>query len=411
MYAMHLLIDPKGPNMKRRTVLISGAGIAGPALAFWLRAYGFEVTVVESAPAPRVGGQAVDIRGAAREVLGRMGVLDAVRELHTGVCGIAYLGRSGEVVARLDNQAFGHSGGVVAELEILRGDLVGVLMDAAGRNVEYIHGDTIVALDESEDSVLVTFQQASPRSFDIVVGADGVRSNVRSLVFGDHDRFVRDLGYYSAYFTAWTDRDLDGWLHAYSLPGRRLAMVYPVGQSGETRTMLSFAHDDAHVGRDDRRSLLCDMFADSGWIVPTLLDQLATTDELFFARVGDVRVDRWSSGRVVLIGDAISAGSLGMGTSMAIVQAYVLAGELSLGDHRRAFGEYRRKLAGFVAENQKRPAGSTAGFLPRTRAGIALRNATVKALPRIPGSGRLLGDTQRASVLELDRYGELKPLA
>lgn len=393
--------------MGPRRILISGAGIAGLALAYWLRKHGFDVTVVERASAQRVGGQAVDIRGAARVVLDRMGVLDEVRARHTGTRGIAYLDRSGRVRARLDNTMFGDSGGVIAELEILRDDLVRILIDAAGPHVEYLYGDTITRLDENADSVTVSFEDGSQREFDVVVGADGVHSNTRRLVFGDRSHFVQDLGYYSAYFTAYAEQDQNGWEYAYSMPGRRLAMTYPVGDVGELRAMLSFASVDRGVDRGDtkaQKKLLREVYSDGGWELPTLLEQLHRAEYLYFARVGGVRVSEWSRGRVVLMGDAISGGSLGMGTSMALVQAYVLAGELARSDHEIAFAAYRGTLDRYVSLNQKRPLGSNAGFLPRTATGIAARNLLLRSLPHIPGSGRILGGTQSSSALELEAF-------
>jgi 2-polyprenyl-6-methoxyphenol hydroxylase-like FAD-dependent oxidoreductase len=213
-----MIRQAEGGTMRNGNILISGASIAGPALAYWLRRHGFTPTVVERAPAPRQGGQAIDIRGTAREVVERMGIMDAVRAHHTGTHGIAYVDAHGRRQASMSGEAFGDSGGIIAEIEILRGDLVRILQEAAGEDIEYLYDDVITDLAEGDDGVKVTFGKAPARSFDLVVGADGLRSGVRALAFGDESRFVRDLGYHMAYFPARTRLDLDGWELMYNLP-------------------------------------------------------------------------------------------------------------------------------------------------------------------------------------------------
>lgn len=395
-------------------VLISGAGIAGPALAYWLRRHGCTPTVVERAPAPRTGGQAVDIRGTARDVVERMGIIDAIRAHHTGTHGVAYVDAANRRVAELPGEEFGHSGGIIAELEILRGDLVRILLDATP-DVEYVYGDTVTGLVERADGVDVTFARSKARRFDVVVGADGLRSTVRSLAFGEDSRLVRDLGYYSAYFPATTELALDGWELMHSIPagngvGGRLAMLYPLGDSGEARAMFAFAAPELTYDRKDvrtQRALLAEVFDGVGWEVPNLLRQLWATDDLYFARAGEVRPERWASGRVVLLGDAAFGGSVGLGTSMALVGGYVLAGELAAasGDHTVAFAAYERELRDYVAACQRRPPGGLNGFLPRTRHGIWLRNRLMRALPHLPGKQQMMGGIeQAASAVRLRDY-------
>jgi 2-polyprenyl-6-methoxyphenol hydroxylase-like FAD-dependent oxidoreductase len=402
--------------MRNGNVLISGAGIAGPALAYWLRRHGFTPTVVERAAAPRRGGQAVDIRGTARDAITRMGVMDAVRAQHTGTHGIAYVNENNKRLASMRGEDFGHSGGIIAEIEILRGDLVRILHDATD-GVEYVYDDMITGLVDGPDGVDVTFAKSRARRFDIVVGADGSRSGVRSLAFGEDSRYVRDLGYYSAYFTAHTDLRLDGWEVMFSSPagngvGGRLTMLYPLRNSTEVRAMFAFAAPELRYDRRDveaQKTLLASVFDGVGWEVPGLLRQLRAADELYFARVGEVRLDTWSAGRAVLLGDSAFGGSLGMGTSMALVGAYVLAGELAAanGDHGVAFGAYEREMRDYVTASQRRP---PAGMLPRTRAAIWTRNMLMRALPHLPGSSRILGGIDKASTaITLRDYGLAVP--
>src|SRR5262245_17916596 len=186
--------------MKNRNILISGASIAGPTLAYWLRRYGFNPTVVERAPAPRLGGQAIDLRWTARQVAERMGILDDVRQAHTGTHGLAFVDSTGKRVASMSAELFGDSGGPVAELEILRGDLVRILYTASRDQVEYLFDDSIAGIAQGDDGVEVTFERAAPRTFDLLVGADGLHSNVRRLAFGAESEFVRDLGAYVSIF-------------------------------------------------------------------------------------------------------------------------------------------------------------------------------------------------------------------
>ncbi|ONI88938.1 hypothetical protein ALI144C_05340 [Actinosynnema sp. ALI-1.44] len=384
-----------------RTALISGAGIAGLSLAYWLTEHGFRVTIVERATALRSGGQAIDVRGAARDVVTRMGLMDQIRAAHTGTHGIAIIDGKGRQIARMGGDDFGDSGGIVAELEILRGDLVRILHDAlAPGSVEFVFGDTIAALTEHGNGVTVTFGKSGTRDFDIVVGADGIRSGVRDLLF---EADVRDLGYYTSYFPARMDIDFDGWELMYCEP-RRATLVYPVGTSGEVRAMLAFSGPEIPGARRDPKALLAKMFDGVGWELPGLLEQLRDTDDLFFDRAAEVRVQRWSRGRVVLLGDSAFGGSLGMGTSMAIVGAYVLAGELSTAGHEQAFAQYQNEMSEYVTRNQKRPPGSS-GFVPGSRAGIWLRNQFMRLLPHLPGRKRMLGGIEKsANAITLKTY-------
>src|SRR3954469_21429487 len=225
--------------MITRSVLISGAGIAGPALASWLTRSGIAVTVVERAPAPRPGGQAVDLRGAARTVAERMGLLDEIRAVSLDQRGIAWIRADGSIAARMAADAFGGEG-IVSEIEVLRGDLAGVLYDATRTGTEYVFGDTVTALDEDDDGVKVTFQRSAPRRFDLVVGADGTHSAVRALAFGPEAACTTPLGCWTAGSPRPAELDLDGWLLMHNSPGGRVTSVRPGRLPDEHKVGLSW---------------------------------------------------------------------------------------------------------------------------------------------------------------------------
>jgi 2-polyprenyl-6-methoxyphenol hydroxylase-like FAD-dependent oxidoreductase len=389
--------------MKNRDILISGASIAGLALAYWLRQYGFNPTVVEQAPAPREGGYAVDLRGAAREAAERMGIMADVRRAHVGTRGLSYVNGANKPVASMSSDLLGDSGGAIAEIEILRGDLIRILYAAAGDDVEYIFEDSISSISQGEEGVGVTFQRGEPRHFDLMVGADGLHSNVRALAFGDELEFVRDLGAHVSIFTTPNHLDLDGWELMYSTPGKTAAM-YPARHNTEAKAMFFFASDPFPYDRHDiggQKRILAEAFAGGGWEVPRLLEAMWGASDFYFDTVSQVHMDRWSSGQAVLVGDAAYCPSpmAGVGTSLALVGAYVLAGELKAagGDHRRAFVRYEEEMREYVEQGQKLAKGNATGLIPRSRLQIRIRNQVIRMLPYLPWRGLIAGGVQKAA--------------
>jgi 2-polyprenyl-6-methoxyphenol hydroxylase-like FAD-dependent oxidoreductase len=389
--------------MMNRDILISGAIIAGLALAYWLRQYGFNPTAVEQAPAPREGGYAVDLRGAAREAAERMGIMADVRRAHVGTRGLSYVNCADEPVASMSSDLLGDSGGAIAEIEILRGDLIRILYAAAGDDVEYIFEDSISSISQGEEGVGVTFQRGEPRHFDLVVGADGLHSNVRALAFGDELEFVRDLGAHVSIFTTPNHLDLDGWELMYSTP-RKTAAMYPARHNTEAKAMFFFASEPFPYDRHDiggQKKILAEAFAGGGWEVPRLLEAMWGASDFYFDTVSQVHMDRWSSGRAVLVGDAGYCPSpmAGVGTSLALVGAYVLAGELKAagGDHRRAFVRYEEEMREYVEQGQKLAKGNATGLIPRSRLQIRIRNQIIRMLPYLPWRGLIAGGVQKAA--------------
>ncbi|GAA0906330.1 FAD-dependent oxidoreductase [Virgisporangium aurantiacum] len=339
---------------------MAGASIAGPALAHWLGRRGAEVTVVERAPELRPGGQAVDARGVAREVIGRMGLDAAVRAARTDTAGAYTVDVDGNVLETF--RADDHGGdGYIAEIEILRGDLSRVIYDDTRDGVEYVFGDRIAELSQDADGVDVAFAGGDRRRFDLVVGADGLHSALRSMVFGPRERFIRHLGLVLAFYTVPNEFGVDRWLLDYQdQESGRSAGLRPLPDATRAMAMLSFPAPDFDVDYRDieaQKRLLRERMAGLGWLTPRILAHLDDTPDFYLDQVAQVVMDRWSSGRVGLLGDAAFSASpfSGGGTGLALVGAYLLAGELAAAgwDPEAGFAAYEGRMRPYVEANQE----------------------------------------------------------
>ncbi|TDD49309.1 FAD-dependent oxidoreductase [Nonomuraea terrae] len=328
-------------------VLVCGAGVAGAALAYWLRHHGFTATVVERTPRVRAGGYAAGLRGEALDVLDRMALLEQAEALDL---------RLGDA-AMADEYAAMPVAICAGDLEILRDDLAGLLYQATRREVEYVFGDSIATLEQTADDVRATFDRGRPRRFDLVVGADGLHSRTRSLAFGPHERFVRHLGLYTAVFGLPGHLGAEDGSRVHRVPGKAAA-VLSTRDGARARAALHFASGPLAYDRDDsgqHKRIVAERFAGEGRLVRRLLEEMWGADDLFFEANAQVEMDRWFSGRVVLLGDAgyCAAPASGRGASQALIGAYILAGELAAGGgHAQAFAAYEREMRGFVAEHQ-----------------------------------------------------------
>ena len=336
-------------------ILISGAGIAGLTTAYWLRRYGFAVTIVERSPSLLVGGYKIDVRGAALHVLRQMGIHDAVVSASTDMQGAWLVDAGGAVINKMSGEAFGNRVG--EDVEIVRGALCQILM-AHISDAEFIFGDSIHAISQSSDSVQVQFTKHRPREFDLVIGADGLHSNVRSLIFGDEASFVRELGLYLCVYTVPNYLKLDRLEMQYTELGR-VAAIWSSRGDANAKACFGFAAPHAHVDLRDRaqqHQMLAKAYEGIGWEIPRLLEMMPNASDLYFDVAAQICMSRWSQGRVVLVGDAGYCASpmSGQGTSLGLVGAYVLAGELTTasGAYQAAFDEYEKEMRPFVTLNQ-----------------------------------------------------------
>jgi 2-polyprenyl-6-methoxyphenol hydroxylase-like FAD-dependent oxidoreductase len=337
-------------------ILISGAGVAGLTTAYWLRRYGFNPTIVERAASLATGGYKIDVRGTALDVLRRMDAHDAVVEASTQMRGAQLVDRDGNVVSEMSGDEFGHRVG--GDLEIVRGDLCEILMEQA-RNVGVVFGDVIEHINETGDRTEVTFRNADAEAFDLVIGADGLHSNVRRTVFGDESQFLRDLGMYLCVYSVPNYLHLDRMEVQYSEVGR-VAAIWSTRDDPSAKACFGFASAGRQVDLRDRaeqEEALRTVYAGIGWEVPRLLELMPDATDWYFDIAAQVDMARWARGRVSLVGDAAYCASpmSGQGSSIALIGAYLLAGELAAasGDHGAALAEYDQLMRPFITANQQ----------------------------------------------------------
>jgi 2-polyprenyl-6-methoxyphenol hydroxylase-like FAD-dependent oxidoreductase len=376
-------------------ILISGASIAGPALAFWLRRHGFTVTVVERAPALRPGGYAVDVRGPALDVLARMGLREVVRPLETDTLSNAVVDARGRRFGRMD-RGFGVLD--PGDVEVLRGDLSRAIYDATREGVEYRFGDSVASLRDRYGRVAVTFEGGERAEYDLVIGADGVHSRTRALAFGDEAALVRDLGCCMAIFTAPNHLGLDREQLLFNGVGR-IASVKSANGNGDLKVCVFFTAPPGTFPTRDvdaQRQLVADAFAGAGWEFPRFMEAMWKADDFYADVTCQVHMDSYHAGRVALVGDAAYCPSpmSGQGTSLALVGAYVLAsalGEASAsGDVEAALARYDESMRDFVRQNQQIAEKLASTFAPRTTFQVWSRNAAMRLLPYVPAASAVM---------------------
>lgn len=394
-------------------VLISGAGIAGPTLAYWLAQYGLEPTIVEKAPKLRTGGYIIDFWGLGFDIADRMGLLPEIRSKGYAVREVRIVDRTGKRIAGFPTEAVAR----VAQgryISLARGDLAASIFGAIKGNIETIFNDSIAGIEQTTRGVHVVFESGHARNVDLVVGADGLHSRVRELVFGPQSRFEKYLGYKVAAF------EVNGY-------GPRDELVYvmytEVGQQvgrfalrGD-RTMFLFVFADPEIGGaatgdvQVQKALLRKRFGNSGWEYPQILNAVDAANELYFDRVSQVRMGAspgsWTRSRVTLVGDSAFCVSLlaGQGSALAMVAAYILAGELhSAGDdYATAFAKYQERFEPFVLKKQKAALRFAGTFAPKSKFSMLLRNQIMNLL-KIPWVADLAAGRDLSDKLTLPEY-------
>jgi 2-polyprenyl-6-methoxyphenol hydroxylase-like FAD-dependent oxidoreductase len=387
-------------------VLISGAGIAGPTLAYWLAHYGVEPTVVEKAPRLRTGGYIIDFWGLGFDIADRMGLLPELRRKGYMVREVRIVDRSGKRIAGFPASAFAR----IAQnryISIARGDLAASIFGAIQGKVEIIFNDSVARIEQARQGVHVVFESGRVGNFDLVVGADGLHSRVRELVFGPQSQFEKYLGYKVAAFDVCGYRPRDELVYVmYTEVGQQVGRFAMYGD----RTMFLFIFADQEMDRaatgdlQAQKALLRSRFRKSGWECPHILEALDTSNEIYFDRVSQIRMNSnpgsWTRDRVTLVGDAAFCVSLlaGQGSALAMAASYILAGELyrASGDYQTAFAQYQKRFEPLVLKKQKGALRFGGAFAPKSKFSMFLRNQVMNLL-KIPwvadiAAGRNLAD-------------------
>lgn len=391
-------------------IVINGTGIAGPTLAYWLWKSGHEVVLVEAAPQLRTGGYIIDFGLVGYDVAEKMGLIPRIRELGYQVQELRFVDRQGRASGSIPLKAMDRllQGRFTS---VRRSDLAATIYAAVEGKVETIFGDAIAGIEEQERGVRVSFDRAPPREFDLVVGADGLHSRVRQLVFGPDVGVEVSLGHHVAAFEIEGYRPRDELVYVgYGVPGRQICRF----SMRDDKTLFLFMFRDQYLktsslaSEQERKTSLAEAFADVGWECPAILTAMQRVGDIYFDRVSQIRLERWTKGRTALVGDAAACVSLlaGEGAGLAMAEAYILAGELHTcgGDYAAAFARYEERLRPFLKRKQTTAAKWASSMTPKTALGIAFRNLVI-GLMRLPlvvdfVFGRLLRDK-----IELPDYG------
>ena len=390
-------------------IAIQGAGIAGPALAFWLQRYGHEPVLIEKAPRFRTGGYMIDFWGLGYTIAERMGILPQVLER-------GYKVREVRLVNRRGHKAGGFSADVFNRMtdgrfiSLPRGDLAEAIYDAIRDRVETIFGNSISNIEEHASGVHVTLENGSDRDFDLVIGADGLHSRIREIVFGPERQFERQLGYRVAAFEVAGYRPRDELVYVgYNIPGRMAARF----ALRNDRTLFLFVFREEFLdgpepeSLEERKELLRNAFGQSGWELPQILAAMDPVHEIYYDRVSQIRMECWSKGRVMLLGDAAACVSLlaGEGCGLAMTEAYLLAGELKLAgnDYREAFQRSEERLRPFLERKQESARNFATAFAPKTAFGVWFRNSVAKLMTIRPVADFFIGRDLRDD-FELPEY-------
>ncbi len=371
--------------MDNKNILISGAGIAGVTVAFWLKKFGFNPTIIEISPVLREGGYAIDFMGAGFDVAEKMGIISDLEKVDLNISNIAFVDKDSnekgsmnyqKIKKVLKNRAF----------SLLRSDLAKVIYKSLDKETEIIFGDTIKQIEQDEEKVTVTFISGLTRSFNLLIGADGLHSNVRNLIFGEESQFEKYYGYYTSSFTLNNFPNEGRAFSMFNVPNKQVA-VYTINKEKAASFFIFTSPEKLNYEHHDiekQKQILKNEFMNAGWKCADLLSRIDTTSDFYFDPISQIKMEKWSKGRVSLVGDACDCPSLlsGKGSTLAMVGAYILAGELKLsnGNYKTAYEEYEKLLKPFMEKKQKSAQSFAKSFVPKSNFGIWLRNQAFKLM-------------------------------
>lgn len=371
--------------MDNKNILISGAGIAGTTLAFWLKKFGFNPTIVESAPKLREGGFAIDFWGAGVDIAERMSILSEIDKADLNIPELTFVDKNNnresglnynKLKKLMNNRAF----------TLLRSDLAKIIYNQLDKDIEIIFGDTITQIVQNDNDVTVTFSSGKIRNFNLAVGADGLHSNVRNLTFGSETQFEKFYGYYTSSFTIDDSTNKSKAFQMYNVPCKQAA-IYSSNENKTTAFFiftspkkLSYSHSDIEA----QKRTLVNEFQNIGWKCPELLAKLDTAHDFYFDVVSQIKMEQWSKGRITLVGDACDCPSLlsGQGSTLAMVGAFILAGELkeANGNYKIAFEQYQNIFKPFIDEKQRVAQNFAKSFVAKSKFAIWMRNALMSLM-------------------------------
>jgi len=371
--------------MNNKNILISGAGIAGTTLAYWLKEFGFNPTIVERAPALRQGGYAIDFWGAGFDVAERMNILPALDKADLQMVELVFVDEKNrreasmnykKIKKMMEGRAF----------TLLRSDLAKVIYESLPQDIEIIFGDSISKIEQKPDGVSVTFESGNQRDFDLLFGADGLHSNVRCLVFGNEEQFEKFYGYYTSSFTVENVTNNEKEFLTYNVPCKQAA-IYSITENRSATFFIFTSPEKLSYNYHDtqaQKQILRNQFESIGWKCKEILSKMDSAPDFYFDVVSQIRMNNWSKGRVTLVGDACDCPSLlsGQGSTLAMVGAYILAGELkeANGDYQTAFSNYEKIFKPFIDQKQQIAQNFAKSLVPKTNFGIWFRNLVIKLM-------------------------------
>jgi 2-polyprenyl-6-methoxyphenol hydroxylase-like FAD-dependent oxidoreductase len=394
--------------MNNRNILISGAGIAGTTLAFWLKRFGFNPAIIEIAPKLREGGYAIDFMGAGYDVAEKMGIVTELKKVDINFSKLSFVDKNNKEKGTMNYQKIKKFLNGRA-FTLLRSDLAKVIYNSLGKDIEVIFGDTINNIEQDDDKVVVTFRSGTKRNFDLLIGADGLHSNVRNLVFGKETQFEKYYGYYTSSYTINHFSVGNNAFSMYNVPYKQVA-VYSNNEN-KTTTFFIFTSPEKlsspHSGTEKQKQILKAEFENIGWKCRQLLSEVDSATDFYFDSISQIKMEKWAMGRISLVGDACYCPSLlsGKGSTLAMVGAYVLAGELkeANGNYEAAFEQYQILFKPFMDKKQQAARFFAKSFIPKSNFGIWLRN-TVFKLMSVSIFSKLFLSQFKDSELKLKEY-------